>query len=70
MKRELIAVTDDLSVCPESVVAIKRSDLDADHCTIFLAGQSSQDGFVVERDADELLEEVNEARSDAKQGLV
>lgn len=61
MKRELIALTDDLAVRPDIIVAVKRSALEPDRCTVFLAGQSAQDGFVIERDADELIEEISEA---------
>lgn len=60
---ELIEIADGLYVQPRKVVAIKRSELDEEHCTVFLGGQSALDGFAVERDAEELAEEINAALS-------
>ncbi len=58
---ELIELGDGLFVLPHAVAAVKRSALNEEHCTVFLKGQSSQDGFLVERDADEVVEMLNAA---------
>lgn len=57
----MIEIDDGLWIDPKSVTAVKTSPLEPDRCTVFLSGQSSQDGFVVQRDADELAEEINSA---------
>jgi hypothetical protein len=62
MARSLIEIDDGLFIQPWKVVAVKRSALDEEEaCTVFLSGQSAQDGFIVERDADEVVGEINDA---------
>lgn len=61
MSREFLQISDDLFVMPGAVAAVKRSSLEDEHCTIFLKGQSSQDGFVVDMTAEEVVKELEEA---------
>jgi hypothetical protein len=43
----------------------RRSSLDEGHCTVYLSGQSAVDGgFLVEREFDEVVDEVNSALDD------
>lgn len=61
--RLLHEITDDLAICPMHVTAIKRG-LKKNTCTVFLAGQGEQEGFVVERAWEEVVDEVNAALSE------
>lgn len=59
---KLIEIDDGMAVLPQKVVVLKRAD---DKCVIWTAGQSAVDeGFLVDRDYDELLDEMNEALED------
>lgn len=59
MPHELIEIVYGLFIQPEKVTAVKRSELDDEACTVFVSGQSSQDGFLVQRSAEEVAEEIN-----------
>lgn len=61
MSKEFLQISEDLFVMPSHVAAVKRSSLQADHCTIFLEGQSAQDGFVVPMTAEDCVEEIEES---------
>lgn len=55
---KLIQLDDDIWVQPRSVAAVKS--FDDGKCTVFLKGQSAVDGgFVVERDAESVVDDVN-----------
>ena len=57
-----IEIDDGYFVKAEAVVVVKR--ISKNRCALWVRGQSAQDGFVVERNAEELLEEIVEACSD------
>lgn len=61
MPRQLIEIESGLFVQPSKVTAVKASPLEDESCTVFLSGQSSQDGFVVSRDAEDVIDEINDA---------
>lgn len=61
---EFIQLGEDLFVMPSQVSAVKRSSLQEDHCTVFLKGQSAQDGFVVDEKAEDIVEEIEAALED------
>lgn len=59
---KLLEIADGLCVQPRKVVAIKRSELEDEKCTVFLAGQSAVDGgFLVDREYEDVRDEVNSA---------
>lgn len=61
---EFLQLDDDLFVMPHAVAMVKRSSIDAESCTVFLKGQSSQDGFVVKMTAEEVVEELEASLSE------
>ena len=51
-----VELQEGFSVRPEEIVVVKQSELELDRCTVFLKGQSALDGFVIDRDREEVLE--------------
>lgn len=49
-------IGDEHFIVVESVISVKK--IDKDKCSLWLTGQSAQDGFVVEKGAKELVEEI------------
>ncbi len=59
----LVQITDNLWVRPEHVAAVKH--VGDEKCAVFMVGQSAVDGnFLVERNAEELVEELDDAMED------
>lgn len=57
---KLIELTQDLSVIPCGGMVLKR--VDEEQCALFLPGSSPVDGgFLIDRDYDAVLEEINDA---------
>lgn len=61
---EFLQISEDLFIMPRHVAAVKRSSLQDDHCTIFMKGQSAQDGFVVDQKAEDVVEEIETSLSE------
>jgi hypothetical protein len=57
----MIEIGDGLAFIPAPGCVLKRAD---DKCVLYTPGQSALEGFVVDRDYDELLDEINEALED------
>lgn len=57
--KTLLDLSPDLTVSAHSLAAIKR--IDDEKCLVFLKGQGALDGFVVEREFDDLVSEWGEA---------
>jgi hypothetical protein len=68
MSREFLQLDENLFVIPHAVAAVKRSSLEDEACTIFLKGQSSQDGFVVQAKAEAIVEDIEEALAAEEDG--
>lgn len=62
---KLLQLTDDLAVIPRQIAAIKRGSRSS-QSVVFLKGMSSQDGFVVDVEFEDLLDIVDEANADAE----
>lgn len=59
--KKLIQLTADLAILPHDVFAVQRSGLDEAECVVFSTGQSTTDGFKVDRDIEDVVDEVNAA---------
>lgn len=58
--KKLIEVTEGLYILPHHVSAVRM--VDEDSCTVWLGGQSAvTDGFLVNRPAEEIADEINDA---------
>ena len=57
-----VEIDDGYYIKAEAVVVVKR--ISKNRCALWVRGQSAMDGFVVERNAEELLNEIIEACSD------
>jgi hypothetical protein len=68
MSREFLQLDENLFVMPGAVAAVKRSSLEDEACTIFLKGQSSQDGFVVQAKAEDVVDDLEEALAAEEEG--
>ncbi len=55
---EFLQVDENLFIMCRHVAAVKRSTIDEESCTIFMKGQSSQDGFVVKRKAEDVCADI------------
>lgn len=63
---KLIQIDGDLFVQPRAIAAVRSSGLEDGKCVVFIKGQSAADGgFLVDRPLEEVVEEVNEALSEA-----
>lgn len=61
---KLIELTPDLAVIPCPGMVLKR--VDEEKCSLFLPGSSPVDGgFLIEREFDAVLEEINDALDDS-----
>jgi hypothetical protein len=49
-------IGDEHFIVVEQVISVKK--IDKDKCSLWLTGQAAQDGFVVEKGAKELVEEI------------
>lgn len=58
----MIEIADGFAVRPKSVAVLKRGD--AGQCVLFTEGQSALEGFVVDREFEDVLEEINAEESD------
>jgi hypothetical protein len=59
---KMIEIADGLAVMPSAVAVLKRADKG---CALYTAGQSAAyDGFFVDRDFEDLLDEINDALED------
>jgi hypothetical protein len=61
---EFLQVDDNLFINCRHVAAVKRSSLEDESCTIFMKGQSSQDGFVVKQKAEDICALIEEEPED------
>ena len=59
---KLVDVSPDLAVQLDFVVAVRRAG--AEKSLIYTTGQSAEQGFLVERDFDELVDEINQEMDD------
>lgn len=59
---KLIEIDDGVYVMPEHVAVVKH--VDGGKSGLWTVGQGAQDGFTVDRDCDELVEEINSALED------
>ena len=58
--KKLIEISPDLAIMPHRVSAVKR--FDDEKCTVFMAADCAVDGgFLIEREFDAVLEEINDA---------
>jgi hypothetical protein len=55
----MIELDDGFAVCPRAIAVLKRGD--DGQTLLFTQGQSALEGFVVDREYDEVLEEVKQA---------
>jgi hypothetical protein len=59
----MIELAPGLHICPSHVVAVKS--VDEGKCSVFTVGQRAEDGgFLVDRDADEVVKEIEDALED------
>ena len=61
----MIEIDSGFWIDPFAVTAIKEG-ADRDHSVVFLTGQSALEGFVVERDTVDLVEEVEDGRREER----
>lgn len=58
----LIDISEDLAVLPRRISAVKRT---GDKCAVFMAADNAvTGGFLVDRDFDDLVKEINDALED------
>jgi hypothetical protein len=62
---KLVDVSPDLAVQPDLIVAIRRAG--PEKSLIYTTGQSAEQGFLVEREFDELVDEVNDLLEDVEE---
>ena len=62
---KLVDVSPDLAIQPDLIVAIRRAG--PEKSVIYTTGQSAEQGFLVEREFDELVDEINQEMEDAEE---